>query len=545
MGILFGNKSEVKDNENKKDDKNDKDDKDDKKSGEKDKKNKPKELPAKPKKEPTEEDIKNYLTIHNIFPSFLKSNNIENFSLVQDGLNEVKYEHIKKERREECNQVIQKNKDYFNLEDEKKFVIQIMNNKNDLNFLINNTNETNEKYIKGIYKTFLFHIQQKDLSLTQEYEDNIKKIISQNSQEEKPNKLKIAKELFQLFEEKGYFIPLSIYVGGVFIKSQEKAYSKRKNTKNNETTAPYKSSNSTITYKNEKFTDKTHSCKVIQIIGGDPSLDDIDQWKASVELSNSQVIECKEIIPITEILKDELKTQLSNEIKMIDIYFILLEEYYKIINITKEINLEGIHKIGTFSSFNKMHEQDILNSPLIDCRVYFFNEKVQVFGYNSRNITKSFDDIIVGIKIIDTKPTWRSNGEWTIRENPLLTKNIHLYFESKLWSTQNYFIIVYILKYPEIKEDNQSVNSTFDLEISKIKVGNMKNKNIEIIIEDHFKKNNGSGQVEKILEGKNFVEVYFSPEKELDPDVKINCTQRAMKDVLEIHRKKLKKIYSK
>ena len=57
----------------------------------------------------------------------------------------------------------------------------------------------------------------------------------------------------------------------------------------------------------------------------------------------------------------------------------------------------------------------------------------------------STNDIIVGVKIISNKD---GNGKWEIKENPLLTNQMSIKFESNYWSGINYKLILYLMKLP-------------------------------------------------------------------------------------------------
>ncbi len=57
----------------------------------------------------------------------------------------------------------------------------------------------------------------------------------------------------------------------------------------------------------------------------------------------------------------------------------------------------------------------------------------------------STNDIIVGIKIISKKD---DNGKWEIKENPLLTNQMSIKFESEFYHGINYTLILYLMKLP-------------------------------------------------------------------------------------------------
>ena len=58
----------------------------------------------------------------------------------------------------------------------------------------------------------------------------------------------------------------------------------------------------------------------------------------------------------------------------------------------------------------------------------------------------STNDIIVGIKIIPEK---NKDGNWEIKENPLLNHEMSIKITSNSFCDINYTIIVYMMKLPE------------------------------------------------------------------------------------------------
>lgn len=496
------------------------------------------DLNKKERKQITEEDIKKYYTMHRIFPSFIKLNCGIFTEFINEGLKEIEYENITKDIINKYEQKEIENINNMDIDKDKKIELQIIYLKN--NFEINQSKSygLKEKYYYGIYKLCSFQIKEKDLSLTEEYENQISEIANTQL-----NDLEKTDKLFELFKEKGYLISKTVYIGGIFMQKENESTLERSNTlKANGTFAFKNSENSNYNLSCNKRNYSFSKINNLNILGGDLSADDIQTWKSSVNLDNSQIIDCKDIIPITKILKDELKTKLAEQIKVIENHFKLIEEYYKIINKVRGIDLEGNHYIGTFSSFDNLEDlgESILNSSLIDCKVYEFNDKAKIFGTICRNITKTFNDIIIGIKIIDIKPSWLSNGEWTINGETILSKKLNIFFESKVWRTQNYFIIIYILKYPEIKFVQEETKK-FDLTVEEKVYGNLKEGEIEKKIEKLYKTND-EVKTENFVRGQMCSKVKYDDNIKLNPNVEIGEKAKENKNVLKIQKNKLAKV---
>ena len=64
-----------------------------------------------------------------------------------------------------------------------------------------------------------------------------------------------------------------------------------------------------------------------------------------------------------------------------------------------------------------------------------------------KNFEKIFDDIIVGLKIIDN---WKdnTNGEFTLQD-PILKKNILITFDGKILRDISFDIEIFLLKNPD------------------------------------------------------------------------------------------------
>ena len=97
----------------------------------------------------------------------------------------------------------------------------------------------------------------------------------------------------------------------------------------------------------------------------------------------------------------------------------------------------------TYSSFKSL-DPSILETPLIDCKCYFFNYFSIIFGLADKKIEKTFKETVIGIKIIDTKTSDHLNGDYTIKKNFLNTNEINIHFEAQIWRSISYFVIIYL-----------------------------------------------------------------------------------------------------
>ena len=64
-------------------------------------------------------------------------------------------------------------------------------------------------------------------------------------------------------------------------------------------------------------------------------------------------------------------------------------------------------------------------------------------------LNERFKDIIVGLKIIGNRDNNDYNGEWTIMNNPILSHDLKIKFESRWLRKINYIIEVYLMIEPK------------------------------------------------------------------------------------------------
>ena len=180
-----------------------------------------------------------------------------------------------------------------------------------------------------------------------------------------------------------------------------------------------------------------------QIIGGDKNEKNFEKWTQSVEISNSNIIECTNIIEAKNILPNELKDKLKKPLQLVEEKYLKRRKYFQYINSLKDIELnvkkgyndisKGICKEGNIPEIYKKE-------------IYVYGDKS--FGYTKKIISEAFEDIIVGFKIISKRDD-DYNGEWDIKFNPLLKKEINISFESQFLRVEKYMLYVYLMKFPE------------------------------------------------------------------------------------------------
>lgn len=487
-------------------------------------------------------EIIKFMKNHHIFPSFLKyikKGEIEINELDSEGLKQVKLDQIQIEKKVNYYEINKETMDNIEIDSSQKLSAKISYLKSNFESSKTDKNETAEIFIKGIYQCYSFEINEEYLSLDKNYLKKITEIADEDKSDFE--KAKLLDEHFNVY---GYLIPKKIYIGGSFTKKISKIQLENQKNKIIDSGLSFKGLEIIPEISDKNLNKTTHKEKILLIIGGDIDSEDIQSWKSSIGLKNAEVVKCEKIISVTNLFDKKLKYKLERPLNIINEEIKLFECYNDTLDLVldKKNNLPTKLTIGNYSTFESYNES-ILDSPLIDCKCYFFDDKVEIFGFAKRRIKKKFTHKIVGLKIIDTKASWRSNGEWLIKKNCLGSNEIDIDFEAKLWSSQNYFVIIYLLKKPELgmvpeKRDN------FELKFNGIIIGNIKDKDIDKKIERYFKNNSDSHIVEKILKGESCIEIEMDKSKELNPNVKIEITKKEKDDVLETVKKNLKPINS-
>jgi len=396
------------------------------------------------------EELQTFINGKPIFPCLLISKD-DNGKIEANMtcLNDINIDKIKV-IKEDCFEIV-KRKDIINAQ-----MIDFSNYKFDISVIHNNSNflknaksiqkEYNEdNAIIGKYKLYSFNINEDDLSFKKNFIDKFNIIANDNSSD----KIK-AKEIDEIFQKCGYYIPLKIYIGGLIL-----------NNYNKETVSGLKDSlihlnkkmeyNKELQFKSEvEFSSDNEITQFFnnentKIIGGDKAEKNLEKWTKSVKIFNSNVIEYTKIIEAKNILPNELKQKLKIPLQLFEEKYLARKKYIEIIKSLKDIKIED--NIKGYDNISKGICEKSKIPDIYEKKISIFSE-VGFMSGERKKIAESFDDLIVGFKIIDERMDGL-NGEWKIYTNPLLQKEIKILFWSQFVREQRFSLYIYLIKFPE------------------------------------------------------------------------------------------------
>ena len=180
-----------------------------------------------------------------------------------------------------------------------------------------------------------------------------------------------------------------------------------------------------------------------QIIGGDKTERNFEKWINNVKIFNSNIIECTNIIEAKNILPIELKNKLKIPLKIIEKKYFLRKKYFQKLNSLKDIELA---KDKGYSDISKGICDEGKEPEIYMRKIHLFGESS--VGYTRKSISEVFDDIIVGFKIVSQRDD-DYNGQWHVKFNPLLKKEINISFASQFMRDEEFNIYIYLMKFPE------------------------------------------------------------------------------------------------
>jgi hypothetical protein len=401
------------------------------------------------KTEDENDKVEEFLKKTPIFPCFLISKDEGKIETIFDGFEK---ENIPIQKIQENSFIVtyQESDEDFHMIVDKKFSEDISFFGNSLKFdsYINRNEESSysNKIFVGEYKLYSFNIKEEDLSFSKYYLDKFQQVANSSlSDEEK------SKELETIFASTGYYIPKKIYIGGMLI-SHTNQFSKS-NTMNSMNSLGF-SINTNIQLDKSNFSsdvkskfNEIYNSQSTQIIGGDHSAQNFEDWIRSINLNNSNVIECCNIITAYNILDNDLKKKLEIPIKLIDGKYSRRKNYLKYLNETKNKKLRKKQDYGNFNR-GKCEEKNVSNEPRIKKESFsFFTPVVYFPPIYYEEFHKEFDNIIIGFEIHDNRGDGH-NGTWTIKNEPLGSKEITIEFASGFLREQNYTLHFYLMETP-------------------------------------------------------------------------------------------------
>ena len=260
-----------------------------------------------------------------------------------------------------------------------------------------------------------------------------------------------AKELDELFDDIGYYIPKKIIIGGYLYLEisqieNEKIINIINDYKGNINFDNLNISSAEYKYLNEEVFKYLFSEKKIKIVGGDSSKKSFDEWEKSVNYENAKIIQHsdkKSMIKLIDNFFDEdIKYKLEEPLKLVSQKYDIRQKYIdNLIKAKKSIKADTIK--GDYEQKNCPLQNDDL----------IYSIKIEIRESGKRIISDSFSDIIVGWNITSHWGYDGTNGDYSFKD-PILSKSI--YFEStskKTWiffnRKQNYDLEIFLMKLPE------------------------------------------------------------------------------------------------
>ena len=394
-------------------------------------------------------DNPNLERFYSVLPSFIRSNSNGFFETNRNGLKEIPINKINYKREESCfiqkielNQMsnIAGNIDISLLADIAIFHSDV-NFKTTINEHLEKTEKLSSfvvKYISG-YMT----INTEDIKLKDSFKNKIEQISNENEYSDE-NK---AIELDKLFNSYGYYIPQKIYLGGSFIIELSDIEIDEKNGLSIDISGKIDITNvskingtSKSSYNN--ILNFLNKAQKTVIIGGNKNTEQFEDWKSSINMDNIEVVSYANIIEITNILDDRLKSKLKKPLDLIEKKYNLRKRYYEIIEELKNTKRKKDITVSKFFSEGICEiENQLIYSKNIPIREKW------AFKDKDFNFQESYPHIIIGWEI---KSLESFNGKCTLEESPILKKEIKFNFVRQFYIFgSKYDIVIYLMKYPD------------------------------------------------------------------------------------------------
>lgn len=329
--------------------------------------------------------------------------------------------------------------------------------KNNINFIIHNDTDFKSdsfKYNNYKRKTSYYICKYKLCTVKIDktkihFNDYYKRLFKQIAKSYENDNEK-ASRLEEIFESTGFYVPLQIDIGGMFMSSMyfydmEHSYRKYSIFRNNFFYEDY--FNNAINYNNLTNNEYKRLFSNInkKIIGGNIYEENLESWKLSINERNAMPVEYKDFWKITDFINDKIKNKLRKPLKIVEKKYELRKKYLEII-----IDLQKRKKdypiSGKFTKNNGINEES--DEPYIYCKKFKVRADWEFLSNVKREINKSYYDIIVGWKI-DNILNDDINGTWTLEYDPILTNDISCRFLSNFCRGLNYTISVYLMRRPE------------------------------------------------------------------------------------------------
>ena len=414
------------------------------------------------KKEIEEEEnnlaIKNFLDLEekqirkelkrfeNTLPCLLKANSEGKISAFNSCFEDIPLDKIqfREENELSAEEIISNSNE--TIVDNKEISLGISILMNDVEFKLKTDKDykysTSSKSILVKKKIYSSSIKENDIIINDIYYNRLLEI----AEDDNSNDEQKAQQLDQIFKETGFYVPLKVYIGGLYNMdcrdmSNEQKRNFFSNLKADLEISSVKSKNSLEmkkTFSRSKTFNMMHQLK----IGGDTSKKSFEEWLGTVDLQNSNIIEYAELRRIDYFMDKELKNSLKEPLKLIVDKYQRRKDYFSLIQQIKSKKLEefynkrGNFEIGKNSNFNHRIKCDSGES---------FEIKSGIIKDAKKTVSKIFENIIVGLEIKDISDKVEV-AKYSFR-NPLLTNEVNITFVSK--KNMKFKINIYTIRYPE------------------------------------------------------------------------------------------------
>ena len=301
------------------------------------------------------------------------------------------------------------------------------------------------KLLVGKFVLYEINIDPGDVKFSKHIVDEMKGIAkSKQKNSEK------AKTLDRIIKSYGFFIPLSVSIGGLFVSKEEDIHSLEKKSSNTH----FSEKVDTIIKSDYKYNNLSSSdidalfkSTKINIKGGDihKQHNDFESWKKSINISNCEIIGYSFFKNFEDCLESNIKIALEAPFRLMENKYELRKKYCETISQIKNSNYNFKSKGNHNISVGICEEKEFP-------KIYAIHYTQEGDGGNPLGIKKtlsdSYEDIIVGYRI---EECWKdgTNGTWIIESNPLLKKSANFDFKSKFFRGEKFKISIYVMKFPE------------------------------------------------------------------------------------------------
>ena len=396
------------------------------------------------------QELQEYLQNKIILPCSIKING-GNFEY-SNCFNKVPIEKLELIKKQEYQNVV------INIEEKNKTIgILDINNYTDINIINfdsliqNNVMNVNNKLNKSrhyIGKYILYSIDLKpDFFI---FSNFYLERFNQIAGNEISSDIEKAKELDDIFKTIGYYAPLQIEIGGMFITDMKELSS----SCNKDSSSKIKSELKSDKASNQFELNKMNSSDLLKLFksekkvikGGDINTQDFEKWKETINMNNADIISYKNLMKLQDLLDYKIKNALRKPLELVEKKYQIRKKYFEIIENLKEQKKRG--KIEGVNSDGNGITQESNEPKIVRNNLFKINAKSKFLASQEHSYNQYFDDIIVGWKII-SKWNDGTNGKYIIKEDPLLTHSVNMNFFSKFCRGQRFDIEIYTMKIPD------------------------------------------------------------------------------------------------